>query len=135
MNYAVWVLLGVFVLLTVFTFRFQRITLSISRALDTGEDLTGELAPRWMMLLYSIDFILGLILAVLIFIQFSWIWLLVFLALSITGIALADVVSPLPSHAQCFKIIKRHLSHVSTNREDLLRGERWPRLSEQCCPV
>ena len=120
----VFVLLSVFALLSIFVFRFQRTTLGISRVLDTGRDIRGELTPLWIVGLYWVDLGLGLLLAVLILARFGWIWLLVFLVSSLVATALVDVVSPLPSYAQCFGIIKRHLARSSRPSANLERAKR-----------
>jgi hypothetical protein len=106
------VLLIIYFISNIFVFRFQRTTLNISRAIiDYGDsNIQALLTPNWIGLLGWIDRGLWIILCPLLFIQFGWISVIIFLLYVFIGGAFIDVITPFPSYNQCFKIIEKSLN-------------------------
>lgn len=113
MNDWLFLLLGLYVVISVYTFRFQRTTLSISREIlghgDPGLQLV--LTPNWMGVLGWIGTALLVINIVLFFIYFGWIWALGILGYGFIFGAFVDMVTPLPSYNHCFNIIEKELQN------------------------
>jgi len=63
-----------------------------------------------MGLLGWIDTGLWIILCPLLFIQFGWFFIIIFLLYVFIGTAFIDMITPLPSYNQCFKIIEKSLN-------------------------
>lgn len=112
MNDWLFLLLGLYVVISVYTFRFQRTTLSISREiLGRGDpDLQLVLTPNWMGVLAWSGTALLVINLVLFFIYFGWIWALGILGYGFIFGAFVDMVTPLPPYYHCFNIVERELN-------------------------
>ena len=105
------VLLLIYFVVTTYTFRFQRTTLSLSREiLGFGStDVQVMLTPNWMGVLGWAGTALLVLNVVLVFIAFGWVYSLLLIFYAFVLGALVDAITPLPSYTHTFNIIERHL--------------------------
>ena len=113
-----------------FLYRFQRTTLSISRQIGDRK-LQATLTPNWITIIYWTNFILLIGLSVLIFIEFNWLWVLIFLIYSFIITPLIDILFlPIPSYKNCFAIIKRGLQKDVKKSKDKVQKLAFLQLLE-----
>ena len=67
------------------------------------------LTPVWVGFLGWLGTGLAVLLAVLVFISLGWLWAGAFVVYVAIQTVVLDLVTPWPSHRQCFRIIKSHL--------------------------
>ncbi len=102
-------LVVIYIISHTFLYRFQRTTLGIARRIGDRK-LQATLTPNWITIIYWINFILLIGLSVLIFIEFGWLWTLIFLIYSFIITPLIDILLlPVPSYKSCFAMIKKGL--------------------------
>jgi len=117
MELITYFLVIIYIISHTFVYRFQRTTLSIARQMGDRR-LQATLTPGWIIWAYWINFILLTVLSILIFVTFSWLWLLVFLFYAFIGTSIIDILLPIPSYKKCFEIIKRGLQKETSQLED-----------------
>jgi len=107
----IYFFLLLYIISDTFVFRFQRTTLSVSRVLlnQGNANLQMLLTPNWVGLLGRINRGLWIALTMSIFVEFGWLWSVVLLGYIFFGSAITDIITPVPSYAQCFTIIKKTL--------------------------
>jgi len=111
----------IYIISHTFLYRFQRTTLGISRRIRDRK-LQATLTPNWITITYWINFILLIGLPVLIFIEFNWLWVLIFLIYSFIITPLIDIfLLPIPSYKSCFAIIKKGLQKDIRKSKDEAR--------------
>lgn len=100
--------------LNVYTFRFQRTTLSIARMMGaSGTQITGNiqilLTPNHLGTLAHISTIIGAVTFALIGANLGWFIAAIYFIIKILGVSFIDVFTPFPSYRHCFDIIESHL--------------------------
>ncbi len=115
-----------YVALTQYVFRFQRTTRGISQLLadDVSRSVQMVLTPTWLGVLGWLSTMLGVVTTVVVWFEWGWIGLGMFLLYALVGDALVDVVSPLPTYRHCFDVIERELrsSPDATHAEQILEA-------------
>ncbi|MDP3724199.1 MAG: hypothetical protein Q8R11_01040 [bacterium] len=103
-----------------YTFRFQRVTLSISRKLlDYGDTNTQMiLTPNWVGILGWISTGLLLVNGVLFFVFYGWVYILMLSFFHFFGLAILEKFSPIPPYGYFFEIIEKHLGNEIKNSKD-----------------
>lgn len=119
----------IYIISHTFLYRFQRTTLSISRQIGDRK-LQATLTPNWITIIYWMNFILLIGLSVLIFIEFGWLWTLIFLIYSFIITPLIDIFLPVPSYKSCFAMIKKGLQKDVKKSKDETRKLVFSRLLE-----
>lgn len=124
-NTAILVLVVVFVANSVFTFRFQRTTLGICRELFGRRDTRVQIlmTPPWVGFLGWSHTALFIAVTAVLWITYGWPFGLGALVYGFVGLAVVDMVSPLPTYRFCFKLIEGELDkHASADTtEDIAR--------------
>ena len=123
------VLAGAFVMNATFTFRFQRTTLSICRALYGQNDprVQTVMTPVWLGLLGWTHTALIFVMTGVLWYFYGWLFGVAAFLYGFAGLALLDLISPLPTYRFCFKLIEAELDrHTKTDTS----GE-FARLKEQ----
>jgi hypothetical protein len=129
MELIVCFLVIIYVINNTFVYRFQRTTLGISR--QTGDrGLQATLTPNWIAWLYWSNFILLIGLSILIFVTFSWLWLLIFLVYAFVVTPIIGVLFPIPSYKKCFEMIKKGLQKDIDRSKDENKRLTFSRLLE-----
>ena len=107
-------------LLFVYTFRFQRTTLGISRqALGQGSaQYQGVLTPSWMGILGWAQTGLYIIAIVMVFLTYGWLYAIGYVVGSQIGYSMFDAITPFPSYTYCFNVIKRHINSEMAKAND-----------------
>ena len=128
MNDFVIVLIVIHFFLFVYTFRFQRTTLGLSREhLGQGTSKYQQiLTPTWMGILGWFQTILYVSAIISVFFVYGWLFAVGYILISQVGFTLVDGITPIPSYTHCFKTIKNHLLkeiHL-TNDEEMKNGLR-----------
>jgi hypothetical protein len=103
-----------FMVNAVFTFRFQRTTLGISRSLVGNANLQIALTPIWIGILGWLHTFALICLTTLLWYHYSWIFGIGFLALGTAGLALINAVSPVPSYHRCFDLESELMNRYAT---------------------
>lgn len=101
------------------TFHFQRFTLGIARKLvwaESGSRNPGDIpkiqlliTPVWMGAFGWLATILLILGALLVAYAYSWLWAIALIAWHYLGLAMLDVVWPLPSRGQCAALVRREV--------------------------
>ena len=115
---AVLALIVVFVANSMFTFRFQRTTLGICRELFGHNDKKVQIlmTPPWVGFLGWFHTALIVVVTGVLWLTYGWPFGLGALIYGFAGLAVVDVVSPLPTYRFCFKLIESELDkHASTD--------------------
>jgi hypothetical protein len=100
----IFVLLAICAVSGACAFRIQRVALMIARSM--GDRMAqAAMLPSWVNVVGWADFVLTIALAALIFFEFGWVWMLVFLVLSFVVLAVAGFLHVPPDRA-CFALFK-----------------------------
>lgn len=123
MNHPIYTLLIIYFISNTFVFRYQKTTLSISRAVMNGGyyRVQTALTPSWIGLVGWCNKGLAVLVTILLFIKFGWPWCLAFLAYVFVGTSIVDTFTPLPSHKQCFALIEKKVKNsimASNDKEE-----------------
>jgi len=112
MEYAFYFLLVIYLIINTFCFRFQRTTLSISRALFNKGDhnVQAAMTPTWVGTLGWLCTILWLTISALVYFIYGWPWALLFFMGALMMTSLIDFITPWPSYKKCFHLIKKELT-------------------------
>lgn len=98
--------------LTHYVFEFQRVTLILSRRhIGSGSsEYQIILTPTWMGGLGWLSTIIHIVTGVLMYINYGWLFLLIYLSFVFAFYALIGTLVPFPTTAYYFQVIKKHLS-------------------------
>lgn len=108
--------------LAIYSFRFQRTTLSISRmmgisGLQNTANVQMLLTPSYFGALGWVSSILGATVFGLMLSNLGWLFGIMYLLIRVIGISIIDIFTPLPSYTHCFGIIERHLQNEVKNNK------------------
>lgn len=111
MEQLIYILLAIHFISNTFVFRYQRATLSISRAIMNGGHYKIQMAltPNWIGLMRWCNKGLVVLVVILLFIKFGWLWCLAFLTYVFIGPSIVDMFTPLPFYKQCFALIEKSI--------------------------
>ncbi|MHB8840688.1 MAG: hypothetical protein ACYC56_02670 [Candidatus Aquicultor sp.] len=119
MNIAI-VLLIVDWLIFNYVFKYQRVTLLLSRE-HTGAsnpEYQMLLTPNWVGIMGWLTRLLHLGTAVAFFVVYGWLFAILYLLLSFFGYGLIDALIPFPSTRYYFKLIKNSISNDINNAKN-----------------
>ncbi|OGJ68031.1 hypothetical protein A3B61_00310 [Candidatus Peribacteria bacterium RIFCSPLOWO2_01_FULL_53_10] len=103
---------------SIFCFRFQRVTLAVSRKLKESEDtyrnkktnkLQSFMTPTWLGALGWLSTLLLIAAFFLIFVAFGWMWALGVVLYAFVGGAIVDVITPIPSYQYCLELAQKEI--------------------------
>ena len=120
MELIVFILLGIFFVNYIFIFRFQRVTLNISRILmgTVSDNVQMFLTPNWIGILGWLNKLLIIVLSIMILTVFNWMWLVIFIFFTFFGMGLFDFITIWLSYKQCFNIIRKSISSDITKSKN-----------------
>ncbi|MFH0936941.1 MAG: hypothetical protein V1808_01455 [Candidatus Daviesbacteria bacterium] len=122
--YLVTIVVIVDLLLTIYSFRFQRTTLSIARNMGAqGINNQGNiqilLTPNYLGYISFINTIIGASAFVLIGFNIGWIYSIGYLLIKWFGTGIIDIFIPIPSYSYCLNLIEKHLNNEVKSKKNI----------------
>lgn len=108
---AILVLIAGFIANSAFIFRFQRTTLGICREMFGADDwrVQAVMTPAWVGFLGWTHRVLIFVVSGVLWKSYGWPFALGAFVYGFLGLALMDVISPLPTYRFCFRLIEGEL--------------------------
>lgn len=110
------------ILLSMYTFRFQRTTLSIARNMG-AHGITNQgnvqllLTPNYLGYISYLNVVIGACAFALIVFSTGWVYAIIYLLLTWLGLGITDIFIPFPTYKHCLDLIEKHLnSEVRSKR-------------------
>lgn len=124
----IFLLIAVNLCLWIYTFRFQRTTLSIARMMQL-EDIKSQaniqmlLTPNFLNVLVWGNTLLSAVAFALIGSNFNWVFATLYIVAKLIGVSFIDLFTPIPSYNHCFNIIESNLrNQIKSNKSSEIKA-------------